>query len=590
MVTVAFMANAIRTYFGDGSEFGVRMVYATESTPLGTAGSVRNARDELDERFLVISGDVLTDIDLSRGGRLPRQARRAGHAGAQGGRESARVRDRDHPGGRLDRAVPREADLGPGLQRHHQHRDLRARAGDLRLHPRGPGRSTSRARRSRRRSTPGRTSSATWPTATGRTSGTLEAYLKAHQDILDRRVQVDIAGLPAPARGLVGQGCGDRPERRARRPGRHRRQLRRRARGQARASTARSGRNVRVGDNAVIERSVRPRQHVSRLRASGSRAACSGAGCDLRQGVRCEEGVVLGDECFVGAHAEIKAGVKVYPFKTVEAGAIVNSSIVWESRGARSLFGRDGVRGLANVDISPELAVRLSMAWASTLEKGATVTASRDTSRAARVLKRAIMVGLQRRRASTSTTSRRPRSRSPGSRSRPRPALAGITVRLAPDDPAVGGAPLLRRGGASTSTRPPNGRSSGSTTARTSAGSWPARSATSAFRPGPSSTTRPPSSTPSTCRRARHRPVSSWSSTTPSGRPASSCPTCSPSSRPRCWWSIPYANTAGVADLRPAGSAGPGGRAGAGVRGPPRRRHRPRRRVRRPSWTTGATS
>src|SRR4051812_23718167 len=65
VVTVAFMANTIRTYFGDGSEFGVRMVYATEESPLGTAGSVRNAMDELDERFLVISGDVLTDIDLT---------------------------------------------------------------------------------------------------------------------------------------------------------------------------------------------------------------------------------------------------------------------------------------------------------------------------------------------------------------------------------------------------------------------------------------------------------------------------------------------------------------------------------------------
>src|SRR5439155_8257410 len=65
VVTLAFMPNAIRTYFGDGSEFGVRMVYATEETPLGTAGSVRNAMDELDERFLVIAGDVITDIDLS---------------------------------------------------------------------------------------------------------------------------------------------------------------------------------------------------------------------------------------------------------------------------------------------------------------------------------------------------------------------------------------------------------------------------------------------------------------------------------------------------------------------------------------------
>src|SRR5579872_3539734 len=64
VVTVAYQANAIRTYFGDGSEFGVRMVYATEENPLGTAGSVRNAMDELTEPFLVISGDVVTDIDL----------------------------------------------------------------------------------------------------------------------------------------------------------------------------------------------------------------------------------------------------------------------------------------------------------------------------------------------------------------------------------------------------------------------------------------------------------------------------------------------------------------------------------------------
>src|SRR4029453_1943314 len=55
VVTVAFLANHIRNYFGDGSELGVRMVYATEETPLGTAGSVRNAMEQLTERFLVIS-------------------------------------------------------------------------------------------------------------------------------------------------------------------------------------------------------------------------------------------------------------------------------------------------------------------------------------------------------------------------------------------------------------------------------------------------------------------------------------------------------------------------------------------------------
>jgi mannose-1-phosphate guanylyltransferase/phosphomannomutase len=86
--------------------------------------------------------------------------------------------------------------------------------------------------------------------------------------------------------------------------------------------------------------------------------------------------------------------VKVYPFKTVEQGAVVNSSIVWESRGARSLFGRDGVAGLANVDISPELATKLAMAWGTSLKKGSTVITSRDSSRSARMLKRAMMAGL----------------------------------------------------------------------------------------------------------------------------------------------------------------------------------------------------
>ena len=78
VVTVAFLANQIRDYFGDGSDFGVTMRYATEDSPLGTAGSVRNAADELDDTFLVISGDVLTDIDLTAFVKAHRDAGRLG--------------------------------------------------------------------------------------------------------------------------------------------------------------------------------------------------------------------------------------------------------------------------------------------------------------------------------------------------------------------------------------------------------------------------------------------------------------------------------------------------------------------------------
>ena len=45
VVTVQFLASMVRNYFGDGEDFGMSLQYATEETPLGTAGSVKNAED-----------------------------------------------------------------------------------------------------------------------------------------------------------------------------------------------------------------------------------------------------------------------------------------------------------------------------------------------------------------------------------------------------------------------------------------------------------------------------------------------------------------------------------------------------------------
>ncbi len=112
VVTVGFLASMIRTYFGDGSELGVHLVYATEETPLGTAGSVLNAIDELDDRFLVISGDVADRRRPDGAGRVPRQAGRGRHARPRGGAESPRVRHRHHRRRRARRAVPGETGLG----------------------------------------------------------------------------------------------------------------------------------------------------------------------------------------------------------------------------------------------------------------------------------------------------------------------------------------------------------------------------------------------------------------------------------------------------------------------------------------------
>jgi mannose-1-phosphate guanylyltransferase/phosphomannomutase len=65
-VTLQYMPEQIKEYFQNGKGHGINIKYYTEQIPLGTAGSVKNAEEFLDESFLVISGDALTDIDLSK--------------------------------------------------------------------------------------------------------------------------------------------------------------------------------------------------------------------------------------------------------------------------------------------------------------------------------------------------------------------------------------------------------------------------------------------------------------------------------------------------------------------------------------------
>src|SRR5947209_11038167 len=67
VVTLHYLADEIEGYFGDGSEWGVKLIYSVEDTPLGTAGSVKQAEHLLnDDTFVIVSGDALTDINIER--------------------------------------------------------------------------------------------------------------------------------------------------------------------------------------------------------------------------------------------------------------------------------------------------------------------------------------------------------------------------------------------------------------------------------------------------------------------------------------------------------------------------------------------
>lgn len=431
VVTVAFMPNVIRNYFGDGSELGVRMVYATEETPLGTAGSVRNAMEQLDDTFLVISGDVLTDIDL---GALIEEHREREALATIG---LVRVENPLEYGiviadeqGNIERFLEKPTwgqvfsdTINSGVY------VLEPRIFDW-IAPDVPVDFSSdvfpKLLEDGERII-GSVAEGYWEDV-----GTLAAYVRAHKDILDGKVDVTIPGFEVADGVYVGEGAEINP------------------------GAMLTGPCV-IGDNCFVDVGSRLGEYVVlgtgvRMRRDGElertvvhdnayvgenvrmRGTVVGRASDLRRGARCEEGVVLGDEVFVGENAVLSSDVKVYPFKTIEAGAVVNSSIIWESRGARSLFGRGGVSGLANVDATPELAAKVAMAFATSLKKDTTVVVSRDSSRSARMLKRAMISGLN---AGGINVMDLEVASVPLTRFHCRSTVvsAGITLRLDPDDP-----------------------------------------------------------------------------------------------------------------------------------------------------------
>ena len=431
VVTLAFHPQMIRTYFGDGSEFGVRIKYATEETPLGTAGSVRNAREQLKETFLVISGDVLTDIDLSAVVDFHRE---------HGAMATLALKSMENPldfgivitheGGAVERFLEKPTwgqvfsdTVNTGIY------VLEPEVFDY--IPEGQSVDFSENVFPKLLADGericGHVGEGYWEDV-----GTVEAYLRAHRDILRGKVDLELPGFRAAQGVWLGEGAEVDPAARIQGPAIIGDYCRVEANARLGHYTV-LGTNVVVRKEADLERAV-VHDNAYLDQAVRLRGTIVGRSCDLRAYARCEEGVVLGDDCFVGEHAVVNPGVKIYPFKTVEQGAIINSSIVWESRGSRSLFGRTGISGLANVDITPELACRVAMAYGTTMKKGATVTTSRDSSRAARALKRAVHAGLNSVGVHVDDLEMAP---VPVTRFQVRTerAQGGITVRLAPDDP-----------------------------------------------------------------------------------------------------------------------------------------------------------
>ncbi len=388
-----FQPEEIKSYFGDGSKFGVKIEYVQAQEDYGTAGSVKNAEHLLKERFLIISADVLTDLDLESAIDFHMKNK------ASATMVLTRMENPLSYGvvitkedGRISRFLEKPTwgevfsdtvntgiyILEPEVLQdvpYHEEFDF-----SKNLFP---------GMLEKDKKLYGYVASDYW-----RDVGNLEEYFLAHQDILDGNVTVEIEGnlLRRETANIwvgknvkVGEKVGFK-------------------------GTVIIGNDAKIGSgsyiyNSVIGKNVQIGEEVNLDRSIiwkdstvGKRSIVTEA--IVANNTKIEDEVVLfenslvSENCRIGGGAKIKTNVKVWPGKEVEEGSILSSSLVWGEKWNRELFTDAKVTGIGNLELTPEFAVKLGAAFGALVGKGGVVLTSRDTDKSSRMIHRALICGL----------------------------------------------------------------------------------------------------------------------------------------------------------------------------------------------------
>lgn len=393
VVLLYFQAEDIINYFGDGSEWGVKIQYVTATEDYGTAGSVKNAEQFLNGRFLVISADVLTDVNLKEAIDFHLEKR------AQATMVLTR-KENPLPYGVVITSKTGEIEKFLEKPTWGEVFSDTINTGIYILEPEVLEKIPERKNfdfskdlfplmLEQRRPLFGYVASNYWKDV-----GNLEEYANAHQDILEGKVKVEIEGNLLQKNGssiwagknlkldkdvkfegtvILGSNCviGS---------------------GSALSNSV-LGDGVKVGQESNISRSVIWRDTQIGSRVSLTEAIVGNDNIIEDQAVLSENSVIA-ENARIGYGAKIKANVKVWPGKEVESESILSSSLVWGERWNRQLFTDAKVIGLANVEVTPEFAVKLGAAFGAMLGKGRSVVVSRDTGRTSRMTNRALICGL----------------------------------------------------------------------------------------------------------------------------------------------------------------------------------------------------
>ena len=391
VVTVQYLASMIQDYFGDGSQLGMKLVYSVEQTPLGTAGSVKLAQKHLTDTFVIISADALTDFDLSQIISFHKERKALAtltlyrvpnplEYGVIITREDGRiVQFLEKPSWSevfsdtvntgiyvLEPEVLDYFEANRVFDFSQELFPMMLRKGDPLYGFIAPG---------------------YWCDV-----GNLQEYMRANADLLSGKVGIPLPGKHIGGGVWVEEGVEIAPDAQLYGP------VYLGTEAKVKSGAVVHGPSV-IGEYSVVDsRSHVVRSIVWNNSYLGERVELHGAivgkQCNLQSKAVVFEGAVIGDNTVVRDGAIIQPNVKIWPNKEIETGATIATSVIWGAQGRRTLFGRYGVTGLVNIDLTPEFAAKLGAAFGATLPKGSVVMVNRDPHRTPRMIKRAIISGL----------------------------------------------------------------------------------------------------------------------------------------------------------------------------------------------------
>jgi mannose-1-phosphate guanylyltransferase/phosphomannomutase len=390
VATLFYQPEIISNYFGTGADLGVSMQYRKSEADFGTAGSVKNAEDFLDERFIIISGDVLTDFDLTAAIRFHEQKK------AKATLLLTRVSNPlqfgvvlTHDDGKINRFLekpswgevfsdnintgiyilePEVLKLIPPKEEFDFSKNLfpMMLEQDLGLY--------------------GYVAEGYW-----RDIGNLNEYQEAQLDVLRGLVKLSISG--SKKGNLIAESNTNVETDPKNVTGNNVIGKNTHIHHDVVMSNSVIGHDCEVFPGAVLRNSI-----VWSGTQVGARTEILsdviGEKCIVGDDVVFAENIFIGDQCVIGKKSRLFSNIKLWPNKVVEDGATVTRSLVWEDRWLRELFTEARVTGISNIEMNPEFAAKLGAAFGAFLGPGSTVVTSRDADNVSRMVNRAVMTGL----------------------------------------------------------------------------------------------------------------------------------------------------------------------------------------------------